>query len=343
MGVRVAIAPNESQVGVALLTASSSDAFVAQLREWAEAKGFHLEAGRLTDTEGNEPALDDDAAVFTALGLHPTAAERRDDGVPLVEAGKARSRLIRQEDLTGALHNHTVASDGGATLEQMRDAAIALGLGWLGISEHSQSAMYAGGLRADELEVQSAKVAALNADATGSVCPIVYGVESDILPDGSLDYDDNTLSTLSHVIASVHARGRLDRDGFTHRMVTAAANPWTDIIGHPTGRLLLGRPPSDFDAHAMLDTCSRCGTAVELNASPARLDLNEELLAEAKVRGVLVSIAADAHSTAALANLSYGISIARRAGLGPDDVLNARPLPDVLAWFAERKQKARAL
>ena len=235
-----------------------------------------------------------------------------------------------------------MASDGGATLEQMRDEAIALGLRWLGISEHSQSAVYARGLEASRLAVQGDQVRALNLDDKGAQCQILHGVESDILPDGSLDYDDTTLQTLSHVIASVHARGRLDRDGFTARMVRAAEHPWTDVIGHPTGRLLLGRPPSDFDTDALLDACARCGTALELNASPARLDLGEELLAQAKARGILVSISADAHSVRALSHLEYGVTIARRAGLTPDDVLNARPLADVQAWFSARKARAAA-
>ncbi len=342
MNVTVHVVETASGFGAALLHTTGSRAFVDQVAAHAAAQEWTLHPGRLADASGGSLATPDEDAVFAALGLCVQAPERREAGVPLVLAGAQAPRLLRRDDLTGALHNHTVASDGGATLEQMRDAAIALGLRWLGISEHSQSAVYAGGLVAGALKTQHDKVTALNADDKGGECPILYGVESDIRPDGSLDYDDTTLSGLTHVIASVHARGRLDRAGFTARMVRAAEHPWTDVIGHPTGRLLLGRAPSDYDTDALLDACARCGTALELNASPARLDLGEALLAQAKERGILVSVSADAHSTRALAHIDYGVTIARRAGLGPDDVLNARPFEEVQQWLAARKQKAAA-
>jgi DNA polymerase (family 10) len=235
----------------------------------------------------------------------------------------------------GALHNHTTASDGTASLVEMRAAAQERGLHYLGISEHSVSAAYAGGLDAEQLAAQGREIAALNA-APGPT--LLTGVESDILADGALDYPASVLASLDIVVASVHQRHRQDHAAMTTRMVAAAANPWTDIVGHPTGRLLLGRPPTDFDVAAFLDAAALNGCAVELNASPHRLDLNAEHLAMAKERGLLVSIAADAHSQRDLDNLDYGITIARRAGLSVEDVLNARPLDELLLWLAGREE-----
>jgi len=300
----------------------------------ATAKGGRFQDGELL-LQGANVASEDD--VYAALGLVPVPAERR-EGAVLVEQGTSQPRLLQRNDIQGALHNHTTASDGMNTLEQMHAAASAMGLRYLGISEHSESAVYAGGLTAAGLDKQRSALDALNAKGEGAV--LLASVESDILPDGSLDYDAGVLDGLHHVIASVHARGRLDRDGFTARMVAAASSPHTDIIGHPTGRLILGRAPSDYDVEAFLDACAASGTAVELNANPARLDFNERHLAAAKERGIVVSVSADAHSVEALHHLDYGVAIARRAGLTPDDVLNCWDVERLNAWLRSRRERA---
>jgi len=277
--------------------------------------------------------------VYRNLGLHPTRPERREPGVPLLELGKPVPELVRDEDLRGALHNHTTASDGIHSLAEMRAAATRLGLEYLGISDHSQSAGYAGGLEPLRLLGQIDEVAAFNALADGG-CWLFSGVESDILREGDLDYPAAVLAELDVVVASVHVRHRLDARAMTERMVRAARDPWADIIGHPTGRLLLGRAGSEFDVEAMLDACAESGCAVELNANPQRLDLDERACAMAKERGVLVSIAADAHSSGGLAHLAYGVTIARRAGLRSEDVLNCKPLADLEGWLQARKGRA---
>jgi DNA polymerase (family 10) len=221
----------------------------------------------------------------------------------------------------------------------MRAAAVALGLSYLGISEHSQSADYARGLTPDRLRAQRDEIAAMNAE--GSPCTLLTGVESDILADGSLDYDGAVLALLEVVIASSHRRFSLDRARSTERMVRAASHPRTDVLGHPTGRLLLARPPLDFDVDAVLDACAKNRCAVELNGSAHRLDFGARELAMAKERGIPVSIAADAHAVGELGeHLGYAISVARRAGLTPDDVLNARPLPALRAWLEARRASA---
>lgn len=287
-----------------------------------------------------ERAYAEEKDVYDAAGVCYVEPERREANVPLIEKGKAAPRLVRLEDLRGALHNHTLASDGTATLEQMRDAAQKRGLEYLGISEHSHTAFYARGLDVAQLRGQTDEIARLNAQ--GSTCTLLTGVESDILEHGELDYGADVLSELEVIVASVHKRHAQDSAQMTERMVNAASNPFTAIVGHPTGRLLLGRAPSEYDVGAFLDACAKSGCAVELNANPHRLDLNEEHLAMAKERGVLVSIAADAHSMDELDNLRFGIDIARRAGLGPEDVLNTRTLPELRAWLSERKPKGGA-
>lgn len=303
----------EDRYGTTLVRQTGSEAYLDAL-------------GELTDAPTEE-------AVYAALGLLPIAPERREAGAPRFAIGQARPRLVRRDDLRGALHNHTTASDGADSLEAMRDAAAALGLTYLGITEHSQAAHYAGGLSPEALHAQTTQIHR----QPEHPCTILAGIESDILEHGDLDYDGALLEALDFVIASVHRRHRQDGEAMTARMLKAVDHPATDIIGHPTGRLLLGRAPTKVDMAALLDRCAATGTAIELNASPHRLDLSVEHLAMAKERGVLVSIGADAHSTAALNNLDHGIAIARRAGLTAEDVLNTRSLPELRTWLQERR------
>ncbi len=336
--VTVTACADPSLFAVHTLLATGTPQHVAALAARAEARGGSLDAEGLFLDEGMGPVqivCDDEDAVYAALGLHPTSPARREPGVPLVEVGSARPRLLRREDLRGALHNHTTDSDGIHGLEDMRAAASAAGLEYLGISDHSRTAAYAGGLPVDRLLAQVERIAALNADR-GDHAALLSGVESDILRDGGLDYPDEILAALQVVVASVHTRYSADPEAMTARMCAVARNPFTAVVGHPTGRLLLGRPASPYDVEAFLDACAEGGCAVELNANPQRLDLNEIHCAMAKERGVLVSISPDAHSAQALAHLEHGVTIARRAGLGPDDVLNCLPLDRLEAWLDGR-------
>lgn len=335
--IAVHVAPLEA-FGARAIWLTASEAHLAALGARACERGLTLDEGGLRDASGALVSCAEEDDVYRALELHPTAPERREPGVPLVEVGKARPRLVTRADLRGALHNHTVASDGTATLEAMREAAAARELAYLGISEHSHSAFYARGLDGERLVAQAREIAALN--ARPGRCVVLSGVESDILKEGELDYGADVLSEVEVVVASVHRRHAQTPEQMTARMVAAAKNPFTDVVGHPTGRLLLGRAPSEYDVAAFLDACAAHGCAVELNANPHRLDLNEAHLAMAKERGVLVSIAADAHSVDELDNLEHGVAIARRAGLTPDDVLNARPLEALREWLAARRERA---
>lgn len=338
---RVYPCAERGDVGVAHLLTTGPDSFIQKLQTRAAEVGQTLGPAGLFEG-ASQLATDTEDAVFEHLGLWPTPPERRDDAVPVRRAQRRPAKLVRVEDLRGALHNHTTASDGIHSLAEMRQAATALGWEYLGISEHSQTAAYAGGLVPDALLGQVDDIAAANAQSDGGA-HLLSGVESDILREGQLDYTPEVMARLDFVVASSHNRYRLSEAETTARMVAAARSPWADIMGHPTGRLLLGRRPNAFDVEAMLDACAESGCAVELNANPQRLDLNDRQLAMARERGVLVSISPDAHSTAALNHVHYGVLVARRAGLTPDDVLNCMPLDELRTWLHSRKERASAM
>jgi len=319
------------RLGWHALSQTADPAHLALLAERAVARGVELST-LTADTE---------EAVYRALALLPTPPERREPGVPLVGEAAARPRLVRLGDLRGAIHNHTIASDGSHTLAEMRAAATERRLDYLAITEHSESAFYARGLDAARLAEQAREIASLNEDGSGAAT-LLRGVESDILEDGSLDYPDEVLAELDVVVASVHRRYAQDRTAATARMVAAARHPFTAVVGHPTGRLLRGRPPNDFDVDALLDACAESGCAVELNGNPQRLDLSAEHLGRARERGVLVSIAADAHATQELDYLEHALPVARRAGLRPEDVLNTRSLDELRRWLVDRRGRTQA-
>lgn len=330
--VRFVASVKAESFGVALVLATGSEAHVQALRE------------RRADLEG--VVGKDEAAVYAALGLAFVAPEEREAGVVLTAIGKARPRLVERKDLQGALHNHTTASDGTASLLELSSAAALWGLQWIGVSDHSQSAGYAHGLDERRLKDQRKDVAAVNAQHASSPAAVAFvfaGVESDILKDGSLDYDDDVLFALDCVVASMHQRYGQKGAPLTERLVKAASHRAVDVVGHPTGRLLLSRPAAEFDVPALIEACARSGAAVELNANPARLDFSERWLRLAKERGVLVSIAADAHATDEIPYLEHGLAVARRAGLTAEDILNARSRSELQTWLAARRTRAAAV
>jgi len=331
---------SKERFGVVHVRETSDDAHWAALQARGSELGLSL--GDELKRGADVVAVETDLALYEALELYLVPPEARHAASVFARRGPAPKELVTRGDLRGALHNHTLASDGVATLAEMRAAAIASGLSYLGISEHSQSADYARGLTRERIAAQIAEIAAMNAQ--GSSCTILNGVESDILADGSLDYPDDVLAPLEVVIASSHRRFALDRERSTARMVRAASSPRTDILGHPTGRLLLGRAPLDLDLDALLEACAKNGCAVELNGSAHRLDFGARELRMAKERGILVSIAADAHATGEIEeHLEHGIAVARRAGLTPEDVLNTRPLDRLRSWLTARRSRALAV
>lgn len=241
------------------------------------------------------------------------------------------SDLIEEQDLQGCLHNHSVYSDGKNTLLEMAEACRNLGLHYFGIADHSQYAAYAGGLKEEDVYRQHEEIDHLN--LLWSDFTILKGIEADILPDGSLDYNDHILSQFDYVVASVHANLTMDLDKAMDRLIRAIENPYTSILGHPTGRLLLSRPGYPLNTHKILDACLANGVSIELNASPYRLDLDWRHIYAAMDKGVFVSINPDAHKIEGLKDMQYGVKVGRKGGLLKALTLNALPLNDLKAFF----------
>jgi DNA polymerase (family 10) len=242
--------------------------------------------------------------------------------------------LVKMSDLQGCLHNHSTYSDGKNTLLEMAEACRAMGLSYFGIADHSQYAAYAGGLKEEDVMRQHAEIDALNKNWTDFT--ILKGIEADILPDGSLDYNDRILASFDYVVASVHAQLVMDLDRAMGRLIKAIENPYTSILGHPTGRLLLSRPGYPIDTLKIVDACKANGVSIELNASPYRLDLDWRHVYAAMEKGVFVSVNPDAHKIIGLQDMEYGVRVGRKGGLLKSLTLNALALPDLKAFFANK-------
>lgn len=241
--------------------------------------------------------------------------------------------LIQMADLKGCVHNHSTYSDGKNTLLEMAEASRSMGLQYFGIADHSQYAAYAGGLKEEDVVRQHAEIDALNAQWADF--KILKGIEADILPDGSLDYNPRILASFDYVVASVHAQLVMDQDRAMDRLLKAIENPYTSILGHPTGRLLLTRAGYPIDTIKILDACRANGVSIELNASPYRLDLDWRYIYAAMEKGVYVSINPDAHKIEGLNDMAYGVRVGRKGGLLKSLTLNALPLPEILKFFSK--------
>ena len=299
--------------------------------------GFRSEHPRLErlDADG---AFASEREVFAAAGLPDVPAPQRESRSPWPPI--PASEVIVPDDVRGVVHAHTTWSDGSADIRTMATAARDAGYAYLAITDHSKAAGYAGGLQPARLREQIATIRALDAELDGIT--LFAGTECDILRDGTLDYDDDLLAELDLVIASVHSVLHMSEADATSRILRALEHPRVDILGHPTGRLLLGRPGYPLDVEAVLDACAARDVAVELNASPYRLDLDWTHLAAAVGRGVLVSINPDAHSTAGIGDIRYGVLAAQKAGLRPSECLNARSASEFAAWLRRRRAHSSA-
>ncbi len=304
----------------------------------AATRGFTVVGDELRDAQGAPVRLEDEAALYHALGLPFIAPELR-EGRGEVAAGLASDlpSLVTLEDIRGVLHCHSQYSDGKSTVAEMAEAAMARGWSYLGITDHSESAFYAGGLKSDDVRRQHDEIDALNA-RLGDRFRVLKGIEADILPCGRVDYSDHVLDTFDYVIASVHSRFGMDEARMTDRVVKALDDPHVTILGHPTGRLLLTREPYAIDMAAVIERAGEVGAAIELNADPHRLDLDWRLCREAKRRGVPIEIGPDAHSTQGLDNVDVGIGIARKGWLGAADVLNTRDAESICAYAKARRE-----
>jgi DNA polymerase (family 10) len=326
-----------ANAGAVLVGATGSDAHLAELAEFARGHGFTLDGTALWRGSAFVPTPDE-AAFYQALGLAPIAPELREGFGEVAAAAAAKlPRLIERADLRGFLHCHTTYSDGSMSVAELARACQAAGYAWVGITDHSQAAAYAGGLKPGDLLRQREEIDRVAAEFPG--LRLLQGVEADILADGHLDYDDGTLARLDFVIGSIHSRFNLGEKEMTQRLLTAMDSPHLAIIGHPTGRLLLSRDPYPVNMDAVLEKAAATGVAIEINADPHRLDLDWRLVRRARDLGVAISIGADAHSPAGLANVDYGIGIARKGWLRKEDVLNARPVEGFLEHVARRRAR----
>lgn len=242
----------------------------------------------------------------------------------------SNDQLIQVADLQGCVHNHSTYSDGKNTLLEMAEACRNLGLSYFGIADHSQYAAYAGGLKPDRIIEQHEEIDLLNKKWTDF--RILKGIEADILPDGSLDYDLEILSSFDYVVASVHAGLTMDLDKAMGRLIKAIENPYTTILGHPTGRLLLTRPGYPLNMSKIIDACAANKVAIELNASPYRLDLDWRYIYEAMEKGVYISINPDAHQIDGLKDMEWGVKLAQKGGLVKQFTFNALSANEMLAY-----------
>ena len=315
-----------------------------RMRSRALARGWSLNEYRFSAAEGRDlreplPEVFEEADIYRSLGLDPVEPELREDRGEIEAAEKHKlPRLIEWTNLRGTFHNHTTASDGRSTLEDMVAAGKELGLEYLGIADHSKASFQANGLDEKRLAEQVARIADLNAEDPGF--RIFAGTECDILKDGSLDFPDGVLASLDYVVASIHSSFTMPAAEMTKRIIRAMENPFVTMFAHPTGRLLLGREPYQVDIPAILDAAAATGTWIELNANPRRLDLDWRWWHLAKEKGVKCVINPDAHSTAGLQDLVFGVGIARKGWLTKDDVVNTMPLSRIGAALAAKRGRA---
>ncbi len=291
---------------------------------------------------GKEPDLElvpckNEADMYAALGMAYIEPELRED-MGEIEAALHGTLpvLVQESDLRGILHVHSTWSDGQNTIRELVEACIARGYQYLGITDHSKVAAYAGGLTEENLRRQQEEIDRLNEEYTGRL-HILKGTECDILKDGTLDYADEVLAKLDFVVASIYSNFNLSPEEQTQRMLRAIANPNVDIIGHPTGRILLGRVGYTLDMEAVIDAAVEHGVCIEINAHPSRLDMDWRLVKRARDRGMKIPIDPDAHILAGLDVIRYGIGVARKGWLSASDVLNTMETEALLAFFKRKR------
>jgi DNA polymerase (family 10) len=332
------------QFGNVLQHFTGAKAHNVALREAAVRRGLHVsEYGILDDATGETLRCATEEEVYAALGLEwipPELREGRGELAAATPGGPGLPRLVTLEDIRGDLHSHTTLSDGRQTLEQMAEGARAKGYGYLAVTDHSASHGFGNHVPPDTLKARIEEVRALDAALDGF--RLLVGTESNILPDGSLDYEDDLLAELDWVIASIHTSFGMDERAMTDRMIAAIEHPWVDAIGHPTGRKIETRAPYALDMERVIEAAARTGTMLEINAAPDRRDLNEIHARAAAAAGVPILVDSDAHSVGNLDLLRYGIATARRAWLTPEQVANTRPWSELDALRKRARRSSAA-
>jgi DNA polymerase (family 10) len=341
LSVDLRVVPEES-FGAALQYFTGSKEHNVALRTLGVKKGLRInEYGVFQVDEGEEDgseerlAGEEEAEVFAAVGLPWIPPVLREDRGEIQAARDGRlPNLLQIEDIRGDLQMHSTWSDGKHSLREMAEACRERGYEYLAITDHSQAVTVAGGLKPDQVRAQWEEVERVRAEVEGIF--LFRSLEIDILKDGSLDMPDEILSELDLVLVSVHSFMNLGRSEMTDRVIRALEHPEVDILAHPTGRILNRREPFEMDVEAVLQAAAALDVAVELNAHPHRLDLNESHVRRAKELGVRVAIDTDAHSVGDLNYMSYGVDQARRGWLEPEDVLNALSLEEFRSWMMRK-------
>ncbi|MCC7206189.1 MAG: DNA polymerase/3'-5' exonuclease PolX [Anaerolineae bacterium] len=327
------IVPPE-QYGTALVYFTGSKEHNIQLRELARDLGFSLNEWAFTPLDGGpELHFATEEEVYARLGMPWIPPELREDrGEIALALRNELPELIAIEDIRADLHMHSTWSDGKLSIRDMAWAARERGLSYIVITDHSQSLGVANGLTPERLRAQREEIRAVDAEM-GPDFHVLQGVEMEIRADGQLDLPDDVLAELDVVIASLHVGLRQERAQVTARLLNAIRNPHVDIIGHPRGQLIPRREPADLDMDAVFAAAAETGTALEINASPHRLDLDDVHARQAADMGIRLTIDTDAHSAGELDNLPFGIITARRGRIGPRDVINTWPFEEFLAWL----------
>ncbi|HET6778841.1 MAG TPA: DNA polymerase/3'-5' exonuclease PolX [Gemmatimonadales bacterium] len=329
------VATTPVNAGAVLVQATGNEAHLHELAAWAGDRGFALSGAALW--RGSQfVATPDEATFYQALGLSfipPELREGRGEVAAAAQAGLPR--LVEKSDLKGFLHCHTSYSDGHNTIEELALACKQAGYDYLGVTDHSQAASYAGGLQPEDVARQADEIDQVNSRLEGF--RVLKGIEADILQDGSVDYDERVLERLDFVIASVHSRFNMGEKEMTARILAAMDNPYLTIIGHPTGRLLLSRDPYPVDLGAVIEKAAATGVALEINGDPHRLDLDWRFLRQARDSGVAISIGADAHGVSGLGFVDNAINMARKGWLAAGDILNTQSVGDFVAYARRRR------
>jgi DNA polymerase (family 10) len=340
--VDVRLLENEN-FGAALLYFTGSKEHNVSLRGRANDMGLTLNEYALATLKGEKRVAGrTEEEIYERLKLDFIPPELRENTGEIEAAEKYQlPKLVELRDMKGDLQMHTTASDGKNSIEEMAEAARTLGHEYIAITDHSKAVTVANGLNEKRMAAQIKALRA--ADAKGLGIRVLAGSEVDILKDGELDYSDEILAQLDVVVCSIHSYFNLDRAAMTERMLAAIENPYTQIIAHPTGRLLLRREAFEYDMEKVLEACAKHGVAMECNSYPDRLDLKDVHLRMCKEKGVKVVISTDSHNTANLSFIRYGVEMARRGWLEKRDVINTLPTKEFLAALQGKpREKKRA-
>ncbi|MBN1206638.1 MAG: DNA polymerase/3'-5' exonuclease PolX [Myxococcaceae bacterium] len=328
--VDLRVLPDED-FATALHHFTGSKAHHVRLRGLGQDKGYKISEWGVHRADGTKLLIREEADLYKLLGMQDIPPELREDSGEIEAAleGRLPEDLLTLEDVRGAVHSHSTWSDGRNSLEEMARAAQALGFQYLTVTEHSQAAVYAGGLKEEELERQWEEIDRVNEAVPGF--RLLKGIEVDILETGALDYRDSVLERLEVVIGSVHIRHGMDEEQMTRRLLSAMDNPCLNIIGHPTGRLIHEREPYPFRMEEVLDRAAERGVVMEVNGSPARLDLKAEHVRQAVQRGVKLVVSVDAHKISDLHHVAFAVATARKGWARKGEVLNTLPADPFIA------------